>query len=310
VAATATHAPERVRIIYNALSGSMMPLWVGVESGAFREHGLDVELLFIESGTTAAQALVSGEAPLGHLGAAALVGPVAEGLDLAIFQATAQVPPLTLFTRDDLALPDGLRGGRVGVTRFGSSTDVVGRLLLRRWGLEPERDATLLQLGSVPEMVGALQSGAVDAAVLSDPSSFRAARLGFRAAADAGELNIPYLHLGTAATRALLASQPELIRRYLLGYHAGLRRFFADPELTKRALASYTRQDDAELLEQTYRLHAEKYISRDLRPRAETVETILSTASHPRARELPPEALIDDRPVRQLEAEGLLPALR
>jgi len=301
---------EPVRVIYSSLSGSMMPLWVAVDGGYLREQGLAVELLLIESGTATVQALVSGEAPLAHIAAAGLVGAVAEGFDAAFFQVTAAVPPLTLFTREEVLVPDGLRGARVGVTRFGSATDVVGRLVVRRWGLDPERDLVWLQFGGVPEILGGLQAGAIDAAVLSDPTSLRAAKLGYRAIADAGELGIPFLHLGTAAPRSVLAQRPDLIRRYLLGFHAGLQRFFADPEFAQRTLAAYTRQDAPEILELTYRTHAEKYISRDLRPRPEMVATVLAAASNPRAQQLAPETLIDDGPVRQLEAEGLLPPIR
>jgi NitT/TauT family transport system substrate-binding protein len=309
-APAAKPAPEAVRVIYGALSGSQIPLWVAQDAGYFREQGLDVDLVFIESGTAMAQALVAGEAPLAHVGAASIVGPVAEGFEAAFILGAVNVPPLALFTRPDLQTPEGLRGARLAVTRFGSSTDVVGRMLLRRWNLEPERDVTVLQLGSVPEMLGALQTGAVDAAVLSDPTSLRAARLGYRNAADAAEMNVPYLHAGTVAPRTVIGGRPELVRRYLLGYQGGLDRFFADPALAIKTLGAYTRQEDAEILEITYQTHAEKYIARDIRPRAETLVPILASAENPKARSLAPESLVDEGPVRALQAEGLLPASR
>src|SRR5262249_32973577 len=152
-------------------------------------------------GTTATQTLVAGEAPLANVGAAAMTGAIAEGLDAVYIQATVNVPPLSMFTRPDLKVPDELRGARVGITRFGSSSDVVGRLLLPRWGLDPERDVAMLQLGGVAEASAAPQNGALDAAVLSDPNSLQATKLGYPVAADAGELNIPYMHLGTVVPR-------------------------------------------------------------------------------------------------------------
>jgi NitT/TauT family transport system substrate-binding protein len=305
-APAATPVPEKVRIIYSSLSGSYVPLYLAADLGLFREQGLDPELLHIESGTTATQTLVSGDAPIAVVAAAAVAGAIVEGFDGVFVQATVNVPPLTLFTRSDLQVPEGLRGARLGVTRFGSSTDVVGRLLLRRWGLEPERDVPILQLGGVPELLTALQSGALDGAVLSDPTSLQAAKLGFRAAADAAELNIPYLHLGTVVSRPFLASRPDLLRRYLLGYQAGLDRFFADPTIAQQVLGKYTRQDDPEILEGTYRVYAQCYISRDVRPRPDTIAPILAALPNPRAREIAPETLVDDTLVRQLQTEGAL----
>jgi ABC-type amino acid transport substrate-binding protein len=215
-----------------------------------------------------------------------------------------------MFTRPDLRVPDELRGARVGVTRFGSSTDVVGRLLLRRWGLDPERDVAMLQLGGVPEMFGALQNGALDAAVLSDPNSLQAAKQGYPVAADAGELSIPYMHLGTVVTRKVLAERPDLLRRYLLAYQAGINRFFADGPFAQRMLGQYTHQDDPEVLEGTYRVYADRYISRDVRPSPETIATILAADTNPRVRELAADALVDDTLARQLQAEGAIPTGR
>ncbi len=303
-------APEKLKIIYSSLAGNYMPLWIAVDAGLFREQGLDPELLLIESGTAATQALVAGESPLANVGAAAVLGAMVEGFDGVFVQAVVQVPPLAIFSRDAVATPEDLRGGRLAVTRFGSSTDVVGRILLRGWGLEPERDVAVLQMGSVSEQLAALERGAADAAVLSDPTSLRAAKLGYRQLVDAAELGIPYMHLGTVVPRGVLAARPDLVRRYILGYQAGLERFFADPALAKQVLRQYVRLDDPELLDASYQAYATKYFHHDTRPRAEALVPILGALTSERAREVAPESLIDDRIIRQLQAEGLVPSDR
>ena len=283
-----------------------MPLWIAADAGLFREQGLDVELVLIESGTAATQALVAGESPFANVAAAAVIGAMVEGFDAVFVQAVVQVPPLTLFAREALAVPDGLRGTRLAVTRFGSSTDIVGRMILRGWGLEPERDVAVLQMGSVAEQLAALESGAADVTVLSDPTSLRAARLGYTALVDAAELNLPYMHLGTVVPRTTLAARPDLVRRYVLGYQAGIDRFYADPALAKQMLRQYIRLDEPEILDASYQAYASKYFSRDVRPRAEALVPILATVTNARARDVAPESLIDDRIVRQLQSEGAI----
>jgi NitT/TauT family transport system substrate-binding protein len=307
-ASAAAPAPEKLKIIYSSLAGNYMPLWIAADAGLFREQGLDVELVLIESGTAATQALVAGESPFANVAAAAVIGAIVEGFDAVFVQAVVQVPPLTLFSRDVLAVPDGLRGTRLAVTRFGSSTDIVGRMILRGWGLEPERDVAVLQMGSVAEQLAALESGAADVAVLSDPTSLRAARLGYHALVDAAELNLPYMHLGTVVPRATLAARPDLVRRYILGYQAGIDRFYADPALAKQMLRQYIRLDEPEILDASYQAYASKYFSRDVRPRAEALVPILATVTNARARDVAPESLIDDRIVRQLQSEGAIPS--
>ncbi len=301
-------APEKLKIIYSSLAGNYMPLWIATDAGLFREQGLDPELALIESGTAATQALVAGEAPLANVGAAAVAGALVEGFDGVFVHAVVQVPPLAIFTREGIATPDALRGARLAVTRYGSSTDVVGRIVLRGWGLEPERDVAVVQMGSVAEQLAALESGAADAAVLSDPTSLRAARLGYRQLVDAAELNIPYMHLGTVVPRTVLATRPDLVRRYILGYQAGIERFFADPALAKQVLRQYVRLDDTEILDASYQAYAAKYFHRDTRPRAEALAPILGALTNEKARGVAPESLIDDRIIRQLQAEGLVPS--
>jgi ABC-type nitrate/sulfonate/bicarbonate transport system substrate-binding protein len=142
--------------------------------------------------------------------------------------------------------------------------------------------------------------------MLADPTSLQATKLGLQPAADAGELGIPYLHLGTVVRRTVIASRPDLVRRYLLAYQAGLERFFTDAAMSQQVLAKYTQQDDPEVLAGTYRAYADRYVSRDVRPRPETLVPILAAMSNPRAQEVAPESLVDERPVRQLQAGGLL----
>jgi ABC-type nitrate/sulfonate/bicarbonate transport system substrate-binding protein len=153
-----------------------------------------------------------------------------------------------------------------------------------------------------------METGAADAAVLSDPTSLRAAKLGYKLLADAADMNIPYMHLGSVVPRGVLASRPDLLRRYIVGYQAGIDRFYADPAAAKDALRTYVKIDDAELLDASYRAYADKYFHRDTRPRPETLAPILAALPNERAREVSPSTYIDDGIIRQLQAEGRIPS--
>jgi hypothetical protein len=116
------------------------------------------------------------------------------------------------------------------------------------------------------------------------------------------------MHLGTVVPRTVLGTRPDLVRRYILGYQAGIERFFADPPLAKQMLRQYVRLDDAEILDASYQAYATKYFHRDTRPRPEALAPILSALTNEKARDVAPESLIDDRIIRQLQAEGLVPS--
>ena len=64
----AAEAPARFPLVYGAMSGNTVPLWLAKEQGFFRKYGLDPQLIFIIAGR-AAQAMLSGEINIGVIGA-------------------------------------------------------------------------------------------------------------------------------------------------------------------------------------------------------------------------------------------------
>jgi alkylhydroperoxidase family enzyme len=66
--------------------------------------------------------------------------------------------------------------------------------------------------------------------------------------------------------------------------------------------------DDAEILDASYQAYATKYFHRDTRPRPQALAPILGALANEKARDVAPESLIDDRIIRQLQAEGLVPS--
>jgi NitT/TauT family transport system substrate-binding protein len=75
---------EKLHVGYSAQAGSLAPIWITKEAGIFKRHGLDVELLFIPGGPTAAAALLSGEVPITVGGGPAVVSSNLAGSDLVI----------------------------------------------------------------------------------------------------------------------------------------------------------------------------------------------------------------------------------
>jgi ABC-type nitrate/sulfonate/bicarbonate transport system substrate-binding protein len=84
----------------------------------------------------------------------------------------------SVIARPPIQQPGDLRGKRIGVTRFGAPTDFGARIALKRWGLVPIKDVTIIQMGGLPESLVALKGGSVQAAVLPPPFSTEAKRAG------------------------------------------------------------------------------------------------------------------------------------
>jgi NitT/TauT family transport system substrate-binding protein len=219
---TTNLAHQKVNVAYSSISGNNAPLWVTLEKGFFRKYGLDVQAVLIESGTTAAQSLVSGDVSFAHMAGAAVMQSNLRGADTVMIAGVVNTLIFQLFTDKSISRPDQLKGKAVGVTRFGSSTDFAMRYALEKYGLEPNKEVTILQLGNVPALLSALEGGKLQAAMLSPPTTLRAKKAGFPVLADLQMLGLEYQHTGIATTRALIKSKPDLVRDFMRAYVEGI----------------------------------------------------------------------------------------
>ena len=112
----------------------------------------------------------------------------------------------------DIARPDQLKGKAVAVSRVGSSSDFATRYALEKYGLVPDKDVSILQIGSQPARFAALEAGKIHGIMVSIPVTARAAKAGFNTLADLQMLGLEYQHTALAVTQNLIKTQPDLVR--------------------------------------------------------------------------------------------------
>jgi NitT/TauT family transport system substrate-binding protein len=160
----------------------MAPTLIGIEKGLFSQEGVDVSFTEIESGALGAAAVISGNAQVSDLDPLTVARLQQEGKSLLLFYNLVERVTLDLILRTAVADRLGLKGDtplharyaalkglNVGITRPGAPTDVFARYFLVRAGLDPDRDASLVQVGGVPALAAALKSGRIDGFLLSPP---------------------------------------------------------------------------------------------------------------------------------------------
>jgi ABC-type nitrate/sulfonate/bicarbonate transport system substrate-binding protein len=181
-----------------------------------------------------------------------------QGGDMVIVGGGIDKPLFWLTTQPGIRGVDELHGKRIGVTRFGASSDTVLRFYLGTVGLQPDRDVSILQMGGNPEMVGGLQSGAIDAAILSPPSVFQAQQYGAAILADMGDLDYPFYQDAVTTTRRFLAERPEVVKRTVRAFAQGWK-LMKDEPTALAALRKYSGEADEDLLLQTYRVGVNRF---------------------------------------------------
>jgi NitT/TauT family transport system substrate-binding protein len=307
-ALTADRPLQKINVAYSSISGNIAPLWVTQDKGFFRKHGLEVQAVLIESGTTTAQALVAGDITFASVAGPAAIQSNLRGADIVIIAGIINTLTFQLYTEKGLVRPDQFKGKSVGITRFGSATDFAMRYALDKYGLDANKDVAVLQLGNQPAQLAALEAGKVQGAMLSAPTSLRAKKMGFPMLADLQMLGLEYQHTSVATTRALLKSKPDLARDFMRAYIEGIHYAKTHRKETLDILAKYLRTDDREVLEDTYESIVVALIPEKPYPTQKGIQIILREfgVKDPVARSAKPEQFVDLTVLKELDSSGFI----
>jgi NitT/TauT family transport system substrate-binding protein len=307
-ALAASAATTSMRILYPSFAGSWATSWIAKEAGYFAAEGLDVELIRVGGSTRMVAALLGGSAPIIQAGASAALAATAAGSDVVIIGSTGTVSPFHLMARPEIRQPADLKGKRAGITTFGSSSDQVVRIALKKFNLEPNKDVALLSLGAQPEVFAALQSGAVQAGALSFPLYAKAAKLGMRELVNFGELGVEDINGTVITTRTFLSQHHDIALRFLRAFTRGMQRYRSDKEFSKKVLAKYGKITDDEILEGTWQDYAPT-LQKSPRPSLKAIQFLIENQFQGK-RPLPkPEQFVDSSLAEQLEKSGFIDSL-
>ena len=297
-----------MRIAYSSISGAYVGIWVAHDAGLFAKEGLDDQMILIPSATQLAQVAVAGDVDIASLGGGPMIAATLSGADLKVIGNNVNKMIFSIHAKPEVKSIEELRGKRIGVSRFGSSSDVSARYALRKFNLDPQKDVILLQLGSMSSIFGALRSGAVDGALVSPPTQFLSEKLGFKELVSITEMNFAYPNPAMAVAGDLIRKRPEAIDRFMRAYVRGVHRARTDREFAIKSLAKYTTVTDPVLLGKTYDFYLDKVVERapyiNMGGMQNAIDDLARTI--PAAKAAKPEQFVDLRFLDKLEKSGLL----
>ena len=239
-------AADKLRISYSAVNATQAFLWVAQERGIFAKHGLEGELLYINSGTMNIAALLGGSVQIAGGGPVSIEARL-RGIKLTILGNPLPWLASNLVVHPDIkGIPD-LPGKLAGISRFGSSTDQGFRYLFRKNGLNVDRDLKMLQMGGDSSRVAALKTGTIQYTFLGAAATDNARALGFRVLATAQQMAIPFPWTSVVVEETWLNKNRELAYRYMKCSTEAivtLKRNRADSE---RIISKYMKINDAKL---------------------------------------------------------------
>ena len=296
---------------FTSLSSVMCPPWIAREAGIFNKHGLDVEVIATPTGVEGMNALIAGEVQFLQISGGTTASAALGGADVIIVATTLDALVQQLIVRPEIDKPEQLKGKNLGITRFGTSIDVGARLALRHFGLSPEKDVAIVQVGGMESMVAALQADRIQAGILSYPAITQALKLGHRSLLDVATLGIPYAFTGVTTSGRLVREDPGLIRRYLMAQTEAIARAKRDKNLALKIMSKYLRTASASALAESYEIDVQKYLLKVPLTTVDAVKSVLDDLASriPKAKEADPKRFFDDSFVRQMQSSGFIDAL-
>jgi NitT/TauT family transport system substrate-binding protein len=206
----------RVMSGYAATSGPHAVLWLAREAGLFEKNGLRTDIAYIRSGSTMGQALVAGEIQLAQMGGPAALAAGVAGFDVTMVAVALNTTPIVIMGK--VSTMEELKGKAIGVTRYGSNTDISARFAIRKAGLQPEKDVALVQLEDYAGIMGGIQSGRIAAGALADPFTDHAKKLGYKEIADIATLGLEFPFVGIVTKKTFIKQQPDVVQRLVRAY--------------------------------------------------------------------------------------------
>lgn len=300
----------RLKTSYSALTANMAAYWLAKETKLFEKHGLDVDVVLIENGTITIQALIAGETDIAMGGGTVAVSSALSGSDLVSIASIESRLPYGLLAQKEIKTLDQLKGKIHAISRFGSIADLGSRLIFQKFGLVPDKDVTLLQIGGTSTRLAALSKRTVDSTILTPEFFLLAKKAGFTILVDPTQYKIDFPQLEVITTRSFLKSHPDVATRYMRALIEGIHNYKNDREGSIRALSKYLRINDREALEEVYKIYYEIYPPIPF-PSLAAIQTQLTWMAErdPRAKAAKPEQFIDGSILREIEKSGFVSRL-
>ena len=306
----AAQSMEKLRVAYTVIAPTQATIWTAKEMGFYAKHGLDVDLVLLVGAPLAVTALVSGETPIVHAGASAVVTSNLQGSGAVLVAGGANRFPYVLFVTDEIKRVEDLRGKKFGVSRIGGADHAAAITVLPRFGIK-ETDVTYVQAGSIPARLAAMQTNALQATLLQAPETLKAKEIGMRALLDFTKLDVEWQQNGVATTRDYIKKKPETVRRFIRAYVEGSHYNLTNPKGAQKILQKYLAIKDPKSVEEAYNEIVAKLTLKVPYPTEPGIQLYLDQLKikNPKAAQAKPSDFTDVSFIKELESSGFIDKL-
>lgn len=302
-------ANRPITVCYSAITGTQAVTWYAYEKGIYNKYGLDVNMVYITSGTKAVTAMIAGDVNICASAGSAVVNAIAAGQDVVMIAGMYNLYPASLVVNKNIMSPADLIGKSVAISQIGSSTDAGARIALKSLKLVPDKDVAIIPIGDESERLKAMEAGQVAGAILTTPTTIIAYDMGYKEIVNLAEINVAYQHTGYVTTRSFISSHPAEVESFLKATIEAISLMKKDEEGSIAVMAQYMLLDpvkDARPLEDAYHKLILESLSAKPYPTLEGIQTLidLSAPSNPTILNVTPAQVVDTSILDRIYSSG------
>jgi NitT/TauT family transport system substrate-binding protein len=292
-----------------SLSGGNWIPWIAKESKIYEKHGLDVELILLRGSGQTSAALLGGSIFASPVALPTMMMADLSGADLVNVAHTVPGVQTKMLVKPEIKRAEDLRGKRIATSSLGSLGDFLFKYILRKNGVDPNREITWLSIGTPPERLQALISGVVDATEASYPFDLQGERKGFRVLFDARK-EVIYPSMSIVTRRKNIVEDRDTVMRMVKAHVEGIAYFKNNKEFSIKVLSKQLKINDRETLENSYETYKQDFISVPY-PITKGLEATYDyvAQTRPEIRNRKPEEFVDPSFIAELDKSGFIKRL-
>ena len=302
---------EKLTIGWSAIAGSQAPFWITKEAGLFEKNGLDVTMIYVDGGSKATQAMMSGDVPIAQVGGNAPVVARLRGADVTLIAGLLNILAYSMVVSPEIKKPEDLKGKKLSVSRFGSNSDYATRKILIKWGLRPDIDVAVLQIpGGQPARLAAIQTKQVHGMVAQPPVTNLARKFNLGIIAEPEDFGGAYPTTPVAARVYFIRDKRDTVRKFTRALLEGIYVYKTQKEFSKKVIAKYVKTNDNDALEDSYKFFS-RLVPIKPYPSLDAIKEALVELGEkdPKARAAKPEEFADMSIVKEFDDNGFIDGL-
>jgi ABC-type nitrate/sulfonate/bicarbonate transport system substrate-binding protein len=244
---------KKIRFSTTSIAVTELQFKIAQLKGFFRDEGLDLETILIR-GAVGMQALLGGSVDYSSA-AGALIAAGVRGASVRLVLIVNAKPQFELVAQPEIKAIPQLKGKLVGISSRGGAVDLLTQMILTQHGLTPNKDTTLLVIGTPEEMALALRTGRIAACLLTPPRQLMLYREGYNKLAYSGDYLATYPSGGVGVTQEKIRTNPAEVFGFVRAALRGLNFYKQNRAESIEIMQRHLGIKDRSLAGEVYDLH-------------------------------------------------------